>query len=116
MREAAVILFKCPTNKRTFGVTVEKTEQSDWRRIWAFPIDEKQARHEGFDKLCARGSLQATADYPGCPHCRGNNFFRCGRCGKYSCYAGEKKVKCPWCGNSGGVQTAEVFDIRAGAV
>ena len=37
------------------------------------------------------------------------------KCGKHTCYDGEEKCFiCSWCGGSGKVQAAEIFDISGG--
>ena len=41
--EAAVITAKCSKGKRTYGIRIQKMEDGDWWRTWAFPIDEKRA-------------------------------------------------------------------------
>ena len=115
MKEAAVILFKCPTKEKTFGVTVEKMQNGDWQRVWAFPLDEKVAKNEGFDRIQVQGSLQGTEKYPGCPFCKEHSFFQCGNCQRYACYHGESSVTCPWCNAKSKVHAAEMFKIKGSA-
>jgi hypothetical protein len=49
-----------------------------------------------------RGSFGVTEEYSGCPYCRANNFVRCGRCKKLSCYDTSWEIfQCSHCSNSG---------------
>ena len=67
--KAEVILMKCPEVNRIYGVRVEE-RYDDWFRTWAFPIDERRASHEGFDRNEIKGNLDYTDDYNGCPYCK----------------------------------------------
>ena len=115
---ANVLLARCDSHKKLFGVRIEK-QGDDWVRTWAFPIDEARAKHEGFDKTEISGSLSPTREYPGCPYCKGVFLLQCS-CGKMICCrnktisdviaeegakdddANESKggysVTCDWCG------------------
>jgi hypothetical protein len=89
---------------------------NDWVRTWAFPIDEHNAKNEGFAANKVSGSMNSVDDYPGCPHCKANGFVHC-NCGKISCWSGNsesKKHTCPWCGESYEVNIAENFDLKGG--
>lgn len=72
-------------------------DNGEWYRTWAFPIDEKRAAGEGYQKNRIESGLPETADYPGCPYCGEKGFFYDGNCGKISCYHGENPFTCPWC-------------------
>ncbi len=116
--EAAVILTKCPKYKKVYGMRVQKMPDNDWWRTWTFPIDEKRAHREGYDVTRILGNLNCTDDYPGCPYCGAMGFVECGRCGKLSCWSGEKSVKCEWCGvtmTSISVNT-EKFSLKGGDI
>ena len=112
--EASVVLFKCKTGK-TFGARVERRVDGDWHRTWAFEVDERTIRGEGYDKAEAtaiNGSLQAMPEYPGCPYCGAKNFTFCNCCRKITCWKGESYTTCQWCGNSGEVGDAkDKFDV-----
>ena len=97
--EAAVLVAKCPKHKLLYGIRTQKMNDGDWWRTWAFPIDEKRARREGYDQTIVQGSLNCTEDYPGCPYCKKTGFYECGSCHKIVCYSGESQVVCPWCGS-----------------
>ena len=71
--EATVILARCPDNRQVYGMRTEKMPDGDWRRNWAFALDERRAKSEGYDRLKVRGSLRYTAEYPGCPYCGAKN-------------------------------------------
>ena len=110
---ANVMLVRCTSHKKLFGVRVEE-RNGDWVRTWAFPIDEARAKHEGFDKTEISGSFDATPEYPGCPFCKKDFLLKC-TCGKLICCewneendksdkseSTEKREKasvcCEWCG------------------
>ncbi len=112
--DAAVILFKCGKTHKTYGVTVEKQADGDWKRAWAFPINEETAHEEGYDRTQANGTLSELPGYPGCPYCGTHQFVRC-HCGKFGCYHGEKQYTCLWCGKTAGVSPSERFDFSGGA-
>lgn len=104
--KAEVILMKCPECHRIYGVRVEE-RYGDWFRTWAFPLDEKRASREGFDKTVIKGNLCYTEDYNGCPYCGAMNFAQCGRCGKLSCWNNEERMTCAWCGLTGNLTAIE---------
>ena len=112
--EASVVLSKCSVHNRLFGIRVEK-RGGDWVRTWAFKIDEKRAKNEGFDKTKIVGSLDATTDYPGCPYCGEKNFVMCA-CGKMSCWSSDRKSgTCHWCGTwMDDLVPAESFNVSSG--
>jgi hypothetical protein len=110
---AKVILVKCAKTKKPYGIRIEERGR-DWMRTWAFKIDERKAKHEGFDANTVTGSMNADDEYPGCPHCGGKGFVQCS-CGKIGCFDDSTDYyTCPWCGNSGKVQSAESFDVSGG--
>ena len=112
---ANVLLIRCTYQKRTFGARVQKMSDGDWWRTWSFPLSDAQAKNEGYDKTPIQGNLNATEDYPGCPHCGEYGFVQCGTCRKISCYKGEATVTCDWCGATSGVVTAtSKFDVSGG--
>ncbi|MDR2495173.1 MAG: hypothetical protein LBD24_08125 [Spirochaetaceae bacterium] len=114
--EAQVILCKC-AKQHTFGIRVEK-RGGDWYRTWAFKIDEKRAKREGFDRLNIQGSMNIDEAYPGCPYCGSKGFFQC-ECGKINCFKENEAdnqwdVTCNWCGRRLTVQVASSFNMKAG--
>ena len=112
--EANVVLAKCSTHNQLFGIRIEKRD-GDWVRTWAFKIDEKKAKNEGFDQIQVTGSLNTDPGYPGCPYCGASGFVRCGVCGKISCWTGSLAAYCYWCNTPmEGIATADSFDISSG--
>lgn len=97
--KASVILIHCPKEKSVFGSRIQKMSDGDWCRTWAFPINEKRAKREGYDKQTIQGNLYYTDDYPGCPYCSSYDFVQCGNCGRLTCWNGESLLDCHWCGN-----------------
>lgn len=111
--KANVVLAKCTKSKKMFGMRVQQ-QNSDWIRTWAFPIEEKTASKEGFDNVSIQGSLQSTEDYPGCPYCKANDFFSCGKCERLNCYHGEEITTCKWCGNTAQTSSVDKFEVKGG--
>ncbi|MDR3139182.1 MAG: hypothetical protein LBT95_05855 [Treponema sp.] len=111
-------MAKCSNTKKTFGMRIEQ-RGGDWVRTWAFPLDERRAKHEGFDANTVSGSMNADGEYPGCPHCGSDGFVQCG-CGKIGCAGGVgnhgnyAKYTCPWCGSRCDLSAAEIFDVSGG--
>ncbi|MCL1904305.1 MAG: hypothetical protein FWF94_07800 [Oscillospiraceae bacterium] len=118
--EANVILAKCASNNKLFGIRVEK-RNNDWLRTWAFPIDEERAMHEGFDKTEISGSLDPAPGYPGCPYCKNVFLLKC-TCGKMICCElksnDENKdfsVSCGWCGAvTEDIEYSDVVSVESG--
>jgi hypothetical protein len=112
---AKVIIAKCSSTSKAFGIRIEQRGK-DWVRTWAFPIDERKAKREGFDANTVSGSMNADDEYPGCPHCGSKEFVQC-RCGKIGCYGGVQDhgdYTCPWCKNKGKLEFANSFDVSGG--
>lgn len=111
-----IIIIKCTKTKNAFGARIQKMKDGDWWRTWAFMIKPKQAKNEGYDNTQVQGNLNATDEYPGCPHCGTNGFVQCGKCKRISCWNGETSLVCPWCGNQMDsiVSATEKFDITSG--
>ncbi len=111
---ADVILMKCPETKRTYGVRIEEC-RGDWLRTWAFPMDEKRAVREGYNKTKITGDFSASEDFNGCPYCGSKDFVFCGRCGKLSCWNKEERITCGWCGITGDITTTtEKINVKSG--
>lgn len=98
--EAVIALSRCAKNKKMFGIRFERTAPN-WTYTWAFPIQEKTAHNENYDKTRISGAMIEGEEYPGCPYCESKGFFYCG-CGKLNCWNGKSRVvTCSWCGNRG---------------
>lgn len=116
--DANVILFKCNQSKKSFGVRVERTEDNDWIRTWSFPVDDNVTKNEKYDAQEVSGSFNRTSEYPGCPYCETQSFFKCS-CGKITCLSDSDNeegttVTCEWCGESGSLGAAkEKLDISS---
>jgi predicted RNA-binding Zn-ribbon protein involved in translation (DUF1610 family) len=111
-------MSRCSRTGKTFGIRIEQ-RGNDWIRTWAFPIDERKAKREGFDANTVTGSMGAGDGYPGCPYCGTMGFVQCG-CKKIGCDGGIRdrgdhaEYTCPWCGNTGALRTANSFDVSGG--
>jgi hypothetical protein len=98
---AEVILSKCSKNGKSFGIRIEQ-RNSDWVRTWAFAIDGRKAKNEGFDANTVTGSMNATGEYPGCPHCGSKEIVYC-LCKKIGCqgsvvdHGDRRDYTCPCC-------------------
>lgn len=116
--EATVLLAKCGKKNQTYGIRAQKMDDQDWWRTWAFPINEHRARREGYDRTIVTGNLYHTEEYPGCPFCGAKNFVQCNKCHRISCWSGESRLECPWCGNdmSNIVTATEKFNLSGGDI
>jgi hypothetical protein len=114
-REATVIMATCQNSRQTFGIRAEKINR-DWHFTWAFPIDVKAAKREGYDTTTVSGNILLDAEYPGCPYCKGSGFVHCGNCRKVVCWDGKTmRFKCPVCGEQGDINFTKEFDnIKGG--
>jgi predicted RNA-binding Zn-ribbon protein involved in translation (DUF1610 family) len=101
---AKVILSRCSKTNKCFGIRVEQRGR-DWVQTWAFPIDERKAKREGYGDT-GTVTLSGEGDnYPGCPHCGSESIAQC-VCKKTGCdysahFNGDiGNYTCPWCGNT----------------
>jgi len=115
MKEATVVMANCQKRKKIFGIRVEKIN-NNWHFTWAFPINEKAAKREGYDSTTIKGAILIDDEYLGCPYCNSRSFVHCGYCNKISCWDGNNsEFKCPACGYSGKIEFVESFDnIKGG--
>ena len=93
--EAKVIMVRCEKCKKPFGARIEKRENGWWVN-WAFKIDDKIAKSEGFDSEVIEGQVFIDEEYPGCVHCGSKGIVIC-KCGKVTCWEGQKSMRCGWC-------------------
>lgn len=101
VKEAAVILAKCPKHHRTYGIRTEMLTRNRWQLTWAFPVKEASAKREGYDQTTISGSLEFSPEYPGCPYCGSCQLTVCS-CGHISCTVKEGgQSACVWCGRRG---------------
>lgn len=115
--EASVILMKCQSTSLLNGVRVQKMEDGDWRRTWAFPIKEGNAINEGYGNTQIVGSLYIEEGYCGCSYCGRMNFVKCGSCKKLTCYTRESSVTCGWCGvEMSNIRENNSFDVTGGSM
>lgn len=97
--KAAIILQRCTYTRKTFGIRVQQMEDGEWYKTWAFPLNEKTARKEGYGDEQIVSMLPALPEYPGCPYCGGTGTFIDPNCGNHlSCWDGSPPpFTCPWC-------------------
>ena len=115
--QATVVMAKCQHSKRPFGIRIEQRQDGDWYCTWAFKLSEKAAAHEGYNSgVSITGRVSLTDEYPGCPHCGAHTWFKCGSCGRLTCYSDESQsTKCSWCGHaSEKMSTSTEFDLTGG--
>ena len=93
-----ILLARCRHSKTSFGIRLEEKRPAEWGADWAFPIQERSAAREGYDRTHIAGSFTVDPAYPGCSHCEAKGYFKC-CCGKVACWDGqESPAVCPWCG------------------
>ncbi len=95
----SVVMARCNTNRKSFGIRLEERRHGHWTANWAFAIKEQSAKREGYDRNEMKGSFEIADEYPGCPYCEGNGMYKCGSCGKVACWDSVTiTVTCPTCG------------------
>ena len=113
--DVTILLMKCPTTHKPYGVRIQKMSDNDWWRTWAFPLNLTQAKNEGYDETMIQGALHVTQEYPGCPYCGAKGFVQCGKCKKIVCWKKESSLTCEWCGKKmENIRIADKFDITGG--
>ena len=111
--EAKVLVMKCSKTNELFGVRIQKMEDNDWHRTWAFRLNEQQVQHERYNSFTVNGSLKKTKDFPGCPYCGRQGFAICGYCKKVFCWNGKQHTcRCPWCNNTSHIKVVNHFSVR----
>ena len=102
MKEAVVVLSKCPQAHRIYGIRAEKAAQNHWRLTWAFPVKELSAKRESYDRASISGQMEWGPKYPGCPYCGTGGLIICS-CGHVYCsnVREDGTSICPWCERGG---------------
>ena len=114
--EAVVAVCKCTKKHKLFGIRCQRVGEKQWFLTWAFEMQEKTAKHEGYDTTVIKGNVNIIDEYPGCPYCGNKGIFVC-RCGKLNCLeenVTEKTVTCEWCGNTGKLTAYDGQGIKTG--
>lgn len=112
--EANIVLARCPeNNKKLYAIRMQKNG-SNWNLTWAFPVDEKKAKSEGYDRTDLKGTFIPAENYNGCPTCKAKAFMYCPRCSKITCYHGESRATCAWCGLSGETKVQDDLVLKGG--
>lgn len=95
-------LCKCAKHGKLFGIRFDQ-HGADWEMAWAFPLSEKAAAAEKYDRTKISGRFLTGAEYPGCPYCGNRSFWYCHYNGGHmNCYDGNPKNNtCRWCGWTG---------------
>lgn len=113
VKEASVVMAKCSSSHRPYGIRIEKRTDNVWYCTWAFKLTEKAGQNEGYGDSMISGRVDLDPEYPGCPYCGSTGWVSCGKCGKLTCYSGESGLfTCAWCGCSGETETADTFDLN----
>lgn len=111
--EAFAVMAICEETKKTFGITVDRICNRQYKFVWAFKIDKTKAHREGYDVHSVTGNVTLDPDYPGCPYCGSKQFYICA-CGKIVCYHGQRVVTCPECGATGELTEVSEINIKGG--
>ena len=107
-REATVIVARCSQTKQ---IRMEKMSDGAWHCTWAFKMSDDAVSHEKYEDTMISGKVVLDSEYPGCPYCGGRSWFNCG-CNKISCWSGESKVTCAWCGETSEIAISDNFDLH----
>ena len=97
---AVIVTGRCSRNSDGFGIRYQETSPNQWIATWAFTLNEKLAKREGYSEQIA-GSFGFGEEYPGCPHCEAQGCVLC-ECGKLGCWDGASSAfTCPHCARTG---------------
>ncbi len=111
-----IVLGRCRIQHSLFGIRFEESSPRKWFATWSFPVKEKSAKKEGYEKNAIKGTFQFLPSYPGCPCCKARSYYVCS-CdgGRVVCWDGETmKVTCPWCKSSGTLRTGSIDTLFSG--
>lgn len=95
---AEVLLGRCRLGRGAIGLRVEERGDAVWHITWSFPLDEKRARREGYERRVINGTIGVDSEVVCCARCEAKSIVKCGSCGKVTCWAGGPTSKCLWCG------------------
>jgi predicted RNA-binding Zn-ribbon protein involved in translation (DUF1610 family) len=118
-QNAKVIIARCSKTQKTFGIRIEE-RGNGWVSTWAFPIDERKAKHEGYSDTSTVALSGQDDNFPGCPHCGDKNIVQFGGCKKIGCGGGSRKglifteIICPWCGEKNVLQNGGSLNVSGG--
>jgi len=104
-KNVVVAMALCNRQKAPFGIRFEEKASAQWFADWAFELKQGLGQREGYDQTQITGQIVIEHPaYPGCPHCKAGNLFKCG-CEALSCWPGEQRnVTCPSCGNTSKIE------------
>jgi hypothetical protein len=111
-KEAFAIMGACEETKKSFAITVDPKGR-ELKFVWAFKIDRAKAHKERFDAHHVNGTVTYDKNFPGCPHCHTHQFWLC-QCGTMVCWHGQKRVTCPVCGYTGGLEMVSSVNLSGG--
>ena len=115
-KEAMIVMATCHKSKEPFGIRTEKKDGA-YIMDWAFAVDSKAAKKEGFENNRFSGTVNFSEEYPGCPYCGAMAWFQCSNCQRIVCWnEKDETVTCPECGNSGYLEAATEFDLSGGGL
>lgn len=110
-----IVMSRCSRTREGFGIRFEEKGRGQWLADWAFPVKERLAKKEGYDRAEIKGSIRLDDEYPGCPYCKNTSVVYCPECGKVSCYDIRAGVStCGWCGSRGQVGGGGVTNLTGG--
>ena len=108
-----IVMARCSRSELAFGVRFEEQSRGQWFGDWAFAMQERAARKEGYTNSEINGAMGLTTGYPGCPHCHAGGLYKC-NCGKVVCWDRDAQVVvCPWC-KCAGQPGGQVESLKAG--
>jgi len=93
MLKSLIVSAKCSKTTHSFCIRFQNRE-NNYLADWAYVLKGENAHEDVNEKTS--GNFNLSPDYPGCPHCRANSFFRCG-CGELCCWSGASQETCPTC-------------------
>src|SRR5438552_3012899 len=92
-------MARCGPQRKPFGIRFEQQATGLWLATWTFRLDEGSAAGEVPEAAEITGGVGTDSAFRGCPWCGARAFFRCGACGKLTCWdTRHATVTCACCG------------------
>ena len=113
-RNLAIVFSRCSRTRLGYCIRFERISEMVWSATWTFAVKESIAKKEGYQSTPLVGRFEIAPVFPGCPHCKDGQFFRCG-CGSLGCWDGNlNPVTCPTCNNTGHL-SGEITSLEGGS-
>lgn len=99
--EVSIVIARCVQSKQPYGIRFQQDFVGKWTATWAFKRGERWLLKPRESSQHLTGGVALGETFPGCPHCGGGSFVRCGHCEAVGCWDKQTDpYPCPHCGRS----------------